>query len=193
MPGPHPLPVVILVFALLASCGSGSAPALDSAADTAMDRGKLLIIGQDLCAIRGYMASDCCPRPDGLTAYLDFYDILKEGDFGGLGIDPDGNDSGFEFDWNAGPVSAWRTATEFGIDGLAIGLSITENEHPNGLQRLIDGEFDAEILQLAKFAGLVAGTDLPAHRIRIRRCLEPGLRGQRKIRRCFPSHRRRPA
>lgn len=151
------LPAIMAVsFALaqLASCDSGGTPDQTGAV---ADHDKLLIIGQDLGAIRGYMASDCCPRPDGLTAYLDFYDILKEGDFGGLGIDPDGNDSGFEFDWDAGPVSAWRTATEFGVDGLAIGLSITENEHPGGLQGIVDGVYDAEILQLAKFAGLIKG------------------------------------
>ena len=102
----------MLATLLLAGCG-GEPPA-----------GKLLIIGQDLGAIRGYMASGCCPQPDGLTAYVDFYDILKEGDFGGLGIDLSGDDSGFEFDWGAGPV---------------------------------DGEFDPEIRQLAKFAGLVNG------------------------------------
>ena len=112
---------------------------------------KLLIIGQDLGAIRGYLHSDCCPQPDGLTAYVDFYDVLKDGDFGGLGIDANGDDAGFEFDWGAGPVSAYRTATEFGIDGLAIGLSITENEHPGQLARLAAGELDENIGRLALF------------------------------------------
>ena len=69
----------------------------------------------------------------------------------------DGNDAGFEFDWGAGPVSAWRTATEFGVDGLAIGLSITENEHPGGLRQLIDGELDAHIAQLALFFEKIPG------------------------------------
>lgn len=144
----------------IAACGDAAPPetapeaARPSAAGTAP---KQLIIGQDLGAIRGYMGSACCPRPDGLTAYVDFYDILKVGDFGGLGIDAAGEDAGFELDWDAGPVSAWRTATEFGIDGLAIGLSITENEHPGGLQRLVDGAFDAETRQLAHFLSLVEG------------------------------------
>jgi hypothetical protein len=143
----------------LAGCGGGDAPpsTMETEAGADSTPAKLLIVGQDLGAIRGYMASDCCPQPDGLTAYLDFYDILKDGDFGGLGIDADGSDSGFEFDWDAGPVSALRTATEFGVDGLAIGLSITENEHPGGLQGIVDGDYDAEILQLAKFAGLIRG------------------------------------
>jgi hypothetical protein len=120
-------------------------------------RPKLLIVGQDLGAIRGYMASDCCPRPDGLTAYLDFYDLLKEGDFGGLGIDANGDPLDFELEWGAGPVGAWQTATEFGIDGLAIGLSLTENEHPGQLQALVDGKYDDEIQHLARFFSLVSG------------------------------------
>lgn len=118
---------------------------------------KLLILGQDLSAVRGYMASDCCLQPDGLTAYLDFYDILKPGDFGGLGIDADGEQLDFELSWGAGPNSAYLTATDFGVSDIAIGLSITENEHPGGLQRIIGGEHDDEIRQLARFAELVDG------------------------------------
>ena len=142
------------------ACGGAASPGVADSSPpppAATEPERHLIIGQDLGAIRGYMASGCCPRPDGLTAYVDFYDILKEGDFGGLGIDTEGNDAAFEFDWSAGPVSAYRTATEFGVDGLAIGLSITENEHPGKLQKLVDGQFDAEIRQLARFMSLVTG------------------------------------
>jgi hypothetical protein len=150
----------LLMLAAQACSGESadtSSPAITADSSTPGDPAKLLIIGQDLGAIRGYMASDCCPRPDGLTAYLDFYDILKEGDFGGLGIDPNGDNPGFEFSWGAGPVGAYQTATEFGVDGLAIGLSITENEHPGGLGQLVDGDFDAEIRQLARFGSMIEG------------------------------------
>ncbi len=119
---------------------------------------RLLIIGQDLGAIRGYMASDCCPTPDGLTAYVDFYDLFTPDDFGGLGIDADGQPIDLELDWNAGPVSAWKTSHEFGVDGLAIGLSLTENEHPGKLDRLASGEFDDHIRHLAAFCAMVDGT-----------------------------------
>jgi len=147
---------LLTLFGAMAACtGDSSGETSESA--TAAERSKLLIIGQDLGAIRGYMASNCCPQPDGVTAYIDFYDILLEGDFGGLGIDAAGDPLDFELDWNSGPVGAWQTATEFGIDGLAIGLSITENEHPGDLQRLVDGEFDAEIRQLARFMSLIKG------------------------------------
>ena len=152
--GSRPL-VGILLLLGISGCGESAAP--NAAVDAPDEAARLLIIGQDLGAIRGYMASDCCPRPDGLTAYVDFYDILKEADFGGLGINVDGDDAGFEFDWGAGPVSAYRTATEFGIDGIAIGLSIKENEHPGDLRRLVDGKFDAEIEQLARFCKQISG------------------------------------
>ncbi|MDJ0657085.1 MAG: hypothetical protein QNJ40_23195 [Xanthomonadales bacterium] len=118
---------------------------------------KQLIMGQDLGAIRGYMGSSCCVQPDGLTAYLDFYDILKPGDFGGLGIDAEGKPIDFEFSWGSGPNSAYVTATGFGVSDIAIGLSITENEHPGGLQRIVDGLQDDEIRQLARFSTMVDG------------------------------------
>lgn len=150
------LAYLMAILGGFAACSQDTVPATaPELAEPGPD--KLLIIGQDLDAIRGYMGSDCCPRPDGLTAYLDFYDVLKTDDFGGLGIDADGNEVDFELDWTAGPVSAYRTATEFGIDGLAIGLSITENEHPGGLQRIVDGEHDAEIHQLVKFFAMIDG------------------------------------
>ena len=81
-------------------------------------------------------------EPDGLTAYLDFYDLLKPDDFGGLGIDAAGNPVELEFSWGSGPNSAYKTATEFGIADIAIGLSITENEHPGGLGKIVSGQHD---------------------------------------------------
>jgi hypothetical protein len=96
-------------------------------------------------------------KPDGLTAYLDFYDILKPGDFGGLGIDAAGEQLDFELSWGAGPNSAYLTATDFGVSDIAIGLSITENEHPGGLKKIVDGLHDDEIRQLAAFAAMVDG------------------------------------
>jgi len=154
--------IVAACFCLgLVGCGEQPQP---GGADTlpsptaSIEPDKLLIIGQDLGAIRGYMASDCCPQPDGLTAYLDFYDLLKDGDFGGLGLDVEGNEPDFELSWGAGPVSAYLTATEFGPADLAIGLSITENEHPGKLQQLVDGFFDDHIRRLGRFIQRIQGT-----------------------------------
>ena len=143
---------------LAAGCAADKASQSSDSATVDVERDeKILILGQDLSAIRGYMGSDCCLQPDGLTAYLDFYDILKPGDFGGLGIDADGEQLDFELSWGAGPNSAFLTATAFGVSDIAIGLSITENEHPGGLLRIGNGEHDKEIRQLARFAEMVAG------------------------------------
>ncbi|MEO0998002.1 MAG: glycosyl hydrolase, partial [Pseudomonadota bacterium] len=121
----------------------------------------LFIVGQDLGAIRGYVTSGCCVAADGTTAYVDFYDIRSaDGGYGGLGIDLAGEPVAFEADWGSGPVNAYKAATEFAAGYLAIGLSITENEHPGGLDQLVAGERDAEIRQLAVFAHRVDATIL---------------------------------
>ena len=73
------------LFLLAAACGAGNdtSPRSDAgvAGTVQASDDRLLIVGQDLGAIRGYMQSACCPHPDGLTAYVDFYDILKPDDF----------------------------------------------------------------------------------------------------------------
>ena len=148
------------VLSLAAGCGPDDTadPSAGTAAPAPQGTDeKLLIVGQDLGAIRGYMSSACCVKPDGLTAYLDFYDILKPGDYGGLGIDAAGERLDFELSWGSGPNSAYLTATEFGVSDIAIGLSITENEHPGGLRKIVDGAHDDEIRQLAGFAAMVDG------------------------------------
>lgn len=118
----------------------------------------MLIVGQDLAAIRGYMHSACCAAPDGYTAYLAFYDLLSSAHgFGGLGLDSHGAPIDLEYSWGAGPVNAYKTATEFGGGHLAIGLSIAENEHPGGLDALLEGAFDANIDQLAQLFRHVEG------------------------------------
>ena len=155
--------IVVLLLPLFGcvTAGETGSEAATAAVETQLaadSRSRLFIVGQDLSAIRGYMNSDCCPRPDGVTAYLDFFALLeKEGGYGGLGIDAAGKPLDMETSWGAGPVSAYKSATEFGIDDIAIGLSITENNHPGGLDRLVAGEYDANIEQLARFATMVSG------------------------------------
>jgi hypothetical protein len=112
----------------------------------------LFIVGQDLGSVRDYLASECCPAPDGTTAYLSFYNLLSEqAGYGGLGIDQDGNPLDDESDWGGGPLNAWKSAHEFGDIALAIGLSLVENDHPGALDRLVAGEYDPNIGQLATF------------------------------------------
>lgn len=117
------------------------------------------IVGQDLDAIRGYLGSDCCPEPDALTAYIGLYELLNAGsNYGGLGIDATGAPVTSEQGWGSGPVSAWRTATEFGIDDIALGVYISENYHPGALRALLAGDYDGQLRQLSAFLSRVDGT-----------------------------------
>jgi len=119
------------------------------------ERQRLFIIGQDLGSVRDYEASGCCAKPDANTLYLDFYTLTSQRNgFGGLGIGLDGKPLEQERDVGAGPANAWKSATEF-EGGLAIGLSITENENPGGLSRIAAGELDQNIRQLARFISLI--------------------------------------
>ena len=122
---------------------------------TARER-PLLFVGQDLGALHELRASKCCALPDGVTAYVNLYDVLSPGrNFGGLGVDAGLRPIADESGWGAGPVSAWKSAVEFGAPRLAIGLSITEADQKDGLKRLAAGAFDPEIRQLAAFISKV--------------------------------------
>jgi hypothetical protein len=141
---------VVLAAAMLAGVAHGC-----FAGDGATERKRLFIIGQDLGSVRDYQASGCCPQADANTMYLNFYALTsEEGGFGGLGIDLEGEPIDREFDWGAGMTNAWKSATEF-EGGLAIGLSMTENDNPDGLARIVAGEFDHNIRQLARFFSLI--------------------------------------
>ncbi len=144
----------------LAACGGTTSDATDNVDDTeASGPSRLFIIGQDLDAIRGYMTSDCCPMPDGGTTYFDFYNLLAEpAGFGNIGLNANGDPIELETDYGAGAGSGYKTATEFGFRNLAVGLSITENDHPGGLDRILAGDYDANVGQLAALARHVEGT-----------------------------------
>jgi hypothetical protein len=129
----------------------------DSGNSNHLQQERLFIVGQDLGSVRDYVASGCCPRADANTMYLNFYALTsEEGGYGGLGIDLEGRPIGQEMEWGAGLTNAWKSATEFD-GGLAIGLSMTENDNPDGLARIVSGELDANIRQLAKFFSMIEG------------------------------------
>ena len=124
-----------------------------------LDRLPVFIVGQDLGAIRGYLASGCCPRPDGLTAYLSFFNLRAEaGGYGGIGFDNAGQSLAAAHSWGSGPVDARKTATAFGIPDLAIGLHLIDSSGPGSLDRLIAGDYDGNIDKLLKLFALVEGT-----------------------------------
>lgn len=130
-----------------------------SRSSTSVADKNIYFVGQDLGALRGHFSSNCCPKPDGVTAYLSLYSLLDDkANFGGLGLDAQLQTIVSEKGWGAGPVSAWKSVKEFRRPYLAIGLDLTEKAIPNGLTRIANGEFDAEIQHLSKFAILTEKT-----------------------------------
>lgn len=146
-----------ILGAVLTACISAPAPNSSTLPEAASISEKVYFIGQDLDAIRGYMGSECCVRPDGTTAYLSLYGLRNGPQFGGLGYDLDGRMIDPEARWGAGPVSAQKSATEFGLADLQIGLFISESEARAGLEQIANGAFDQNILRLSQFTKSVEG------------------------------------
>lgn len=112
----------------------------------------LMIIGQELTALRGYQDSHCCPTPGGVTTYLGIYKLTDSKlQFGGIGLDNQLQADVSEANWGGGPSNALTTSKMFPNSALAIGLSMTEAEQENGLTMLVDGKFDDSIKKLASF------------------------------------------
>jgi hypothetical protein len=106
------------------------------------DAANRFILGQDLGTVRDYLASDCCPHPDGTTFYVDLYSLLdpKRG-FGGLGVDADGRAIEQDQDYGSGLQNGWRQALVY-PGGVAIGLQMVENHQPAALAALLAGVYD---------------------------------------------------
>ena len=109
----------------------------------------IMIIGQDLGSVRGYTQSNCCPEPGGVTTYIGLYNIFDKGrKFGGMGIDDKGNPLDYYADWGGGISSLYSLIQEYPNSAIAVGLSMTENQHPGGLSHLVEGKYDSEIKHL---------------------------------------------
>ena len=110
-----------------------------------------LIIGQDLGSNRDYTNSKCCPVPAGTTTYIGLFKLLdRNHEYGGIGIDPEGKPLDFYADWGGGKSSLYKLMEEYPNSAIAIGLSMTENEHPGAMAKLIAGEYDKNIRHLTK-------------------------------------------
>lgn len=138
---------------LLVACGvttEAAGVSLD-----ATEQPKIFIAGQDLGAIRGYYDSACCVKPDGNTAYINLYNILSEQhEFSALGINPEGEPLDINSDFGSGPVNVRKAAVNF-PGGLAIGLELVENQHPDAMAHLIAGQYDDHIRHLARFINMI--------------------------------------
>ena len=114
----------------------------------------LLIVGQDLSAVRAYRSSECCPPPAGATTYLGLYNVRsRPAMFGGLGFNADGRPILHEVNWGGGPISLSKTAVENAPGVIAIGLNMADYENKGALQQIAQGAFDPEIEHLARTLG----------------------------------------
>ncbi len=129
------------------------APAVRAAKFLPPDGRRLMIIGQDLESVQGYVGSGQFPVPAGITTYFSIYHLRNPAkEYGGMGLDNDLVPTSRDADWwRAGRYNAWTSAAAYPQSTLAIGLELAEQQAENGLARLIGGEFDAEIQKLAAF------------------------------------------
>jgi|GEM_PF-1168166 len=103
----------------------------------------MLIIGQDLGSVAGYTNSGKFPTPAGITMYTDIYAMNGLNDI----INYGGGDIGLQASMDRYPNSA-----------LSIGLWMVEEadgkgeDHPNGLNEIINGQHDDELIKFRDFA-----------------------------------------
>lgn len=144
--------VFAAIALLLCACSADAQNNADSEKAIFDEQERIYLIGQDLSAIRGYLESGCCAKPDGGTAYVGLYAVLNpEANFGGLGVDAQLEPIDDETGWGAGPVSAWKTQQIVGGKYLAIGLDMAAEPYDGAIKDISAGKFDAEIDQLGKF------------------------------------------
>lgn len=118
---------------------------------------QMMIVGQDLQSVAGYVDSGKFPTPAGVTSYIAFFNIATRNQgFGALGLDESDQPNNYDHDWGAGPLNAHSSAVGFSGSTLQLGMSLTEGDGNTTwcggcLSELANGGFQAEINQLADF------------------------------------------
>ncbi|WP_299434448.1 glycosyl hydrolase [uncultured Aquimarina sp.] len=103
----------------------------------------MLIIGQDLGSVEGYVNSGQFPTPAGVTMYTDVYTM------GGLNSITN---------YGAGDIGSQAAFDRYPNSALAIGLWMVEEadgqgeDHPNGLTEIINGQHNDELDKFSAFA-----------------------------------------
>ena len=109
----------------------------------AEDGRTLLILGQDLGSVKGYVDSGRFPEIGGVTNYTNVYD------FAGLDTDED---------YGSGRMNLQDAIDTYPNSVLSIGLWMVEDndgvgvDHPNGLTELVNGVYDSSLQRFADFA-----------------------------------------
>ncbi len=103
----------------------------------------MLILGQDLGSVAGYVNSGRFPTPAGVTMYTDVYSMA--------GLNSITN-------YGAGNIGSQAALDQYPNSALAIGLWMVEEndgqgeDHPNGLTEIVNGQHNDELDKFAAFA-----------------------------------------
>ncbi len=103
----------------------------------------MLIIGQDLGSVAGYVNSGRFPTPAGVTMYTDIYTMAGLNNITNYG---------------AGNIGSQAALDRYPNSALAIGLWMVEEndgqgeDHPNGLTEIVNGQHNDELDKFAAFA-----------------------------------------
>ena len=111
-----------------------------------VDSKRLLFLGQDLTSIQSYV-NDCkpCPKPDGFTTYVNLAELTKKNSYGGLGFSTNSKPFYKDIDWGAGPINAYKLASQNPGKSVQIGLYMVGES-----RNITTKKRDKEIRQLAK-------------------------------------------
>ncbi len=161
----NPFYGMAMAFVLIVSCSSGSVSSQEpitaeqiteepETSDKSISDGylvpsnekQLLFIGQDLRSVRGYVANCTeCPVPSGITTYVNLSGV-RSGNYGALGWKPDNTAYEEEIEWGAGPLNAYKAATEYPNSAVQIGLYLVGQT-----QNIAEGNLDDHIKQLGAY------------------------------------------
>jgi len=103
----------------------------------------MLIIGQDLTSVAGYVNSGKFPTPAGVTMYTDLYSMAGLNDITNYG---------------AGDIGLQESMNKYPNSALSIGFWMREEsdgqgeDHPNGLTELVNGQHNDKLDKFAAFA-----------------------------------------
>ncbi|MCK8521755.1 T9SS type A sorting domain-containing protein [Aquimarina sp. D1M17] len=108
-----------------------------------VDGKTMLIIGQDLGSVAGYVNSGQFPTPAGVTMYTDLYTMAGLNDI---------------TNYDAGDIGLQEAMNRYPNSGLSVGFWMREEadgqgeDHPNGLTELVNGLHNDELDKFVDFA-----------------------------------------
>jgi hypothetical protein len=112
---------------------------------------QLLIIGQDLDAVKNYVDTKKYPAPGGHTVYVNLFGVNdSKANYAGLGEDKNGN-TVTNVDWGAGPVNAHAAAFDTLYKNSVLVIGLYMNTEKKIFEGVAKGKSDKEIKRLGMF------------------------------------------